>query len=89
MLENAELPSVYEYLKKYNYNSYFDKKFDIEYSNLFNDIFPILLCSGISAKSFVVNNEIKTNIFLQGYNLNYLTNAGLKNNQSIVVCYIQ
>ena len=30
MLENAELPSVYEYLKKYNYNSYFDKKFDIE-----------------------------------------------------------
>lgn len=30
MLENAELPSPYEYLKKYNYNSYFDEKFDIE-----------------------------------------------------------
>lgn len=30
MHENAELPSVYEYLKKYNYNGYFDKKFDIE-----------------------------------------------------------
>ena len=58
----------------YSFKYKSDKKFDIEYSNLFNDIFPILLCSGISAKSFVVNNEIKTNIFLQGYNLNYLTN---------------